>query len=54
MLLILVLKDRKLHILTLHPEGEYNELPFPSYKYEDLRKTSFSDNLKILPSKSDI
>jgi len=38
-----MLRDKKVHILTLHPEGEYNSSPFPAYKYEDLRKTSYND-----------
>ncbi|MCK5346152.1 MAG: methyltransferase domain-containing protein, partial [Candidatus Heimdallarchaeota archaeon] len=38
------LKDRRLYILTLHPEGEYNKSPFPTYKYEDLRKISYADD----------
>lgn len=43
MLKLSKLKDRKIHVLTLHPEGEYSQFPFLTYKYEDLRKTSYGD-----------
>jgi SAM-dependent methyltransferase len=38
-----ILKNRQLFIATLHPEEEYNGSVSPTYVYEDLRRTSFSD-----------
>lgn len=38
------LREKKLHVLTLHPEVEHKIPSFLTYKYEDMRKTSFNDD----------